>query len=148
MERPGSEADRERWMLVEREGGRTLEATAGWTLAVGSYGWCPDSKCIYAVVEERGRENVYRIDVPSFQRSLVIGSAGVNTSVSIAPDGKTLAYLHQTATHPAELWVGGRQLSHHSDAAVAGLGPAPLRQVGFPGAPGGPGDGRGLQPPG
>src|ERR1043166_2916780 len=138
MERPGFEADRERLMLVGRAGGRTegrtVEATAGWALSVGSYTWCPDSKCIYAVVEERGRENVYRIDVPSWQRSLVLGSAGVNTSVSVAPDGKTLAYVHQTATHPAELWVGGRQLSHHSDAAVAGLALAPLEPFGFRGA--------------
>src|SRR6266704_2080046 len=85
MERPGFEADRERLMLVGRTGGwtdgRTVEVTAGWTPSVGSYTWCPDSKCIYAVVEERGRENVYRIDVPSWQRSQVIGSAGVNTSV-------------------------------------------------------------------
>ena len=105
MERPGFEADRERLMLVGRTGarteGRTVEATAGWTLSIGSYTWCPDSKCIYAVVEERGRESIYRIDLPSFRRSVVIGGSGVNTGVGVAPDVKTLAYLHQSATHPA-----------------------------------------------
>ena len=148
MERPGFEAERERLMLVGRTEGRTVEATAGWTLSVGSYNWCPDSKCIYAVVEERGRENVYRIDVPSFQRSLAIGASGVNTAVSVAPDGKTLAYLHQSATHPAELWVAGRQLSHHSDAAVAGLALSPLEQFGFRGALGDSVYGWILKPPG
>jgi len=148
MERPGFEADRERLMLVEREGGRTLEATTGWTLSVGSYTWCPDSKCIYATVEERGRENVYRIDLPSWRRSLVIGSSGVNTGVSVAPDGKTLVYLHQSATHPAELWVAGRQLSHHSDAAVAGLALSPLEEFGFRGALGDSVFGWLLKPPG
>src|SRR5436305_13281951 len=68
MERPGFEADRVRLMLVGRkdaktEAGTVVEATRGWTLSVGSYRWCPDSKCIYAVVEERGRDNLYRIDV-------------------------------------------------------------------------------------
>src|SRR5213082_1748285 len=138
MERPGFEADRERLMLVGRTGarteGRTVEATAGWTLSIGSYTWCPDSKCIYAVVEERGRESIYRIDLPSFRRSVVIGGSGVNSGVGVAPDGKTLAYLHQSATHPAELWVAGRQLSHHSDAAVAGLALSPLEEFGFRGA--------------
>src|SRR2546423_4049077 len=138
MERPGFEADRERLMLVGRTGARTeartVEATATWTLSVGSYTWCPDSKCIYAVVEERGRENIYRIDLPPFRRSLVIGGSGVNSGVGVAPDGKTLAYLHQSATHPAELWVAGRQLSHHSDAAVAGLALSPLEEFGFRGA--------------
>src|SRR5438105_3481551 len=60
LERPGFEADRVRLMLVGRkdgrtEGGNVVEATGGWTLSVGSYIWCPDSKCVYAVVEERGR---------------------------------------------------------------------------------------------
>src|SRR5437763_667561 len=152
MERPGFEADRERLMLVGRTGarteGRTVEATAGWTLSIGSYTWCPDSKCIYAVVEERGRESIYRIDLPSFRRSVVIGGSGVNSGVGVAPDGKTLAYLHQSATHPAELWVAGRQLSHHSDAAVAGLALSPLEEFGFRGALGDSVYGWILKPPG
>ena len=152
MERPGFEADRERLMLVGRTGarteGRTVEATAGWTLSIGSYTWCPDSKCIYAVVEERGRESIYRIDLPSFRQSLVIGGSGVNSGVGVAPDGKTLAYLHQSATHPAELWVAGRQLSHHSDAAVAGLALSPLEEFGFRGALGDSVYGWILKPPG
>src|SRR6185503_3821346 len=65
MERAGFEADRLRLMLADqRPGGQTVDATAGWTLSVGSYTWCPNSKCIYAVVEERGRDNLYRIDIP------------------------------------------------------------------------------------
>src|SRR5256886_16179151 len=62
-----------------RTGGPSVEATKGWTLSVGSYLWCPDSKCVYAVVEERGRDNIYRIDLPSFRRSLALGGGGVNT---------------------------------------------------------------------
>src|SRR5204862_679110 len=152
MERAGFEADRVRLMVRRRTVGpsdsRTVEATAGWTLSVGSYTWCPDSKCIYAVVEERGRESIYRIDLPSFRRSLVIGGSGVNSGVGVAPDGKTLAYLHQSATHPAELWVAGRQLSHHSDAAVAGLALSPLEEFGFRGALGASVYGWILKPPG
>src|SRR5437867_1738615 len=117
MERAGFEADRLRLMLVGRSDGRTVEATAGWTLSIGSYTWCPDSKCIYAVVEERGRDNIYRIDVPSFRRSVAVGNSGVNTDVSVAPDGKTLAYLHQSNTQPNEVWVSARQLTHHNDQA-------------------------------
>jgi len=152
MARPGFEADRQRLMLVGRPAGRTdgrtVEATAGWTLSVGSYTWCPDSKCIYTVVEERGRENIYRIDVPSFRRSVAIGSSGVNTNVNVAADGKTLVYLHQSATHPAELWAAGRQLSHHSDAAIAGLAVSPLEEFGFRGALGDSVYGWLLKPPG
>jgi dipeptidyl aminopeptidase/acylaminoacyl peptidase len=138
LERPGFEADRGRLMLLRRASGRTetgasTELTAGWTLSISSYGWCPDSKCIYAAVEERGSENIYRIEVPTARRSLVI-SGGVNTAPGVAPDGKTVAYLHQSNTQPAEVWVAGRALSHHSDEAVAALDLRPLESFGFVGA--------------
>jgi dipeptidyl aminopeptidase/acylaminoacyl peptidase len=134
MERPGFEADRLRLMLADRRpGGQTIEATAGWTLSVGSYAWCPNSKCIYAVVEERGRDNVYRIDIPGYRRTRVV-SGGVNTGVQVGPDGRTLAYLHQSNTEPAEVWLAGKPLSHHNDSAVATLDLPPLEEFGFIGA--------------
>src|SRR5207249_2825063 len=136
MERAGFEADRLRLMLVGRSDGRTVEATAGWTLSIGSYTWCPDSKCIYAVVEERGRDNIYRIDVPSFRRTVVLPGGGVNTNVNVAADGKTLVYLHQSDTQPPEVWTLGKPLSHQNDAALVGLDLPPLAEYGFVGAQG------------
>ena len=152
LERPGFEADRSRLMLLRRSEGKTeaggpTEATAGWTLSIGSYTWCPDSRCIYAVVEERGRDNIYRIDVPSLRRSLVV-SGGVNTNVAVAPDGKTLVYLHQSNTQPAEVWAAGRQLSHHTDDLVSRLALNPLEEYGFVGALGDSVHGWILKPPG
>jgi len=102
MERAGFEADRQRLMLLRRTDGRTesgnaIEATAGWNLSVGSYSWCPNAKCVYAVVEDRGRDNIYRIEIPSFRRSVVV-SGGVNTGVQVGPDNRTLVYLHQSNT--------------------------------------------------
>src|SRR2546426_527867 len=138
MERAGFEADRLRLMVRRRSGGqavgRSEEATAGWTLSVGSYTWCPDSKCIYAVVEERGRDNIYRIDVPSFRRTAVLSGNGLNTNVSVAADGKTVVYLHQSDTQPPEVWALGKPLSHQNDAALAGLDLPPLAEYGFVGA--------------
>src|SRR5947199_9563053 len=131
MERAGFEADRQRLMIVRRNDGTTergapVEVTAGWTLSVGSYTWCPDSKCLYTVVEERGRDNIYRIDVPSFRRSLAVGASGVNTAVNVAPDGKTLVYLHQSNTQPTAIWVSARQLTPHTGSAVASPDMRPL----------------------
>jgi dipeptidyl aminopeptidase/acylaminoacyl peptidase len=141
MERPGFEADRLRLMLLGwPDGGargesiNTIgEATAGWTLSVNSYAWCPNSKCIYAVVEERGRDNIYRIDIPGYRRTRVV-SGGVNTSVQVAPDGRTLTYLHQSNTEPPEVWLAGKPLSHQTDSAVATLDLPPLEEYGFVGA--------------
>jgi len=153
MERPGFEADRVRLVLVGRKDGKTeagnvVEATQGWALSVGSYTWCPDSRCVYAVVEERGRDNLYRIDVPSFHRSVVVGNSGVNTNPGLTPDGKTLVYLHQSNTQPAEVWAAGRQLTHHTDSGVAALDLKPLEPYGFVGALGDSVFGWILKPPG
>jgi dipeptidyl aminopeptidase/acylaminoacyl peptidase len=137
MERAGFEADRLRLMLIGNPLGRSahapVEATAGWTLSVGSYSWCPSSKCIYAVVEERGRDNIYRIDIPGFKRTRVV-SGGVNTGVQVGPDNKTLVYLHQTNAQPAEVSVSGKALTHHNDSALATLDLPPLEEFGFVGA--------------
>jgi dipeptidyl aminopeptidase/acylaminoacyl peptidase len=136
MPRAGFEADRQRLMLQARSGGgAAVDATAGWTLSVGSYIWCADSKCVYAVVEDHGRENVYKIDIPSYRRTIA-ASGGVNTNPDATADGKTLVYLHQTDTHPAEVWVNNAALTHHSDAGVAPLDLPPLEGFGFVGAKG------------
>ena len=137
MERAGFEADRQRLMLLRRNGrtgsGSAIEATTGWNLSVGSYTWCPNSKCVYAVVEDRGRDNIYRIDLPSFRRSIVV-SGGVNTGVQVGPDNRTLVYLHQSNTQPPEVWISGKALSHQTDSAVATLDLRPLEEFGFIGA--------------
>jgi len=148
MERAGFEADRQRVMLMPRSGGAPVEATAGWALSVGSYTWCPDSKCVYAVVEERGRENIYRIDVPGFRRTAVVAVGGMNMSPAVSADGKTLVYVHQSNTQPPELWVAGKALTHHTDAAVATLDLRPLEEFGFVGARGDSVFGWTLKPPG
>lgn len=153
MARPGFEADRLRLMLLPRNNGVTVsgpptEATVTWTLSISSYVWCPDSKCVYAVVEERGRENVYRIDISTFRRSLVVGGSGVNTNLTVSADGKTLAWLHQTATAPGEVWVSGKALTHVNDAALAQLDLRPLEPFGFVGALGDSVFGYVVKPPG
>jgi dipeptidyl aminopeptidase/acylaminoacyl peptidase len=152
MERPGFEADRLRLMLARRADGKTesgpaSDATAGWTLSISSFTWCPESTCVYAVVEERGRDQIYRIDVPSFRRTAVSTGGGVNTNVQVLPGGAGVVYLHQSSTQPAELWASGRQLSHLADAALAGLDLKPLEEYGFIGALGDSVHGWILRPP-
>jgi dipeptidyl aminopeptidase/acylaminoacyl peptidase len=148
MERPGFEADRQRLMLLPRAGGAPIEATVGWALSVGSYQWCADAKCVYAVVEERGRVNIYRIDIPGFRRTAVVSGSGMNTSPAVSTDGKTLVYLHQSNSQPPELWLNGKALTHQTDALIAPLDLHPLEPFGFVGARGDSVFGWLLKPPG
>jgi len=149
MERGGFEADRVRLMIADRRAGvpTPVDATAGWNLSIGSYTWCPNSKCIYAVVEERGRDNIYRIDIPGYKRTRVI-TGGVNTGVLVGPDSKALVYLHQTNTQPPEVWASGKALTHHNDSALATLDLPPLEEYGFVGALGDSVFGWSQKPPG
>ena len=149
MERAGFEADRVRLMIADRRAGvpTPVDATAGWNLSVGSYSWCPNSRCVYAVVEERGRDNIYRIDIPGFRRTRVV-TGGVNTAVKVGPDNRSLIYLHQSNTAPAEIWVSGKALTHHNDSALATLDLPPLEEFGFVGALGDSVFGWSQKPPG
>ena len=138
-------------MLLKRkdatDSGSPKEATAGGS-SPSILHLCPDSRCIFAVVEERGRENVYRIEIPSFRRSIVVSGGGVNTTVTAAPDGRSIAYLHQSNTEPAEVWFSGRRVSHHTDSITAALDLHPLESFGFIGALGDSVYGWVLKPPG
>lgn len=145
MARPGFEADRQRLMLWPRTGGSTVEATAGWDLSVSAYEWCPDAKCVIAVVEERGGVSLYRIDIPSFKRRPV-AQGGVNTSPSVGT--RAMVYLHQSNTHPVEVWSNGRPVTHQTDAGIADLDLHPLESYGFVGAQGDSVFGWILKPPG
>jgi len=154
MERAGFEADRLRLMLVSRKDGRTdggtpVEATAGWTLSVSSYAWCPDSRCVYAVVETRGRDNIERIDLPSFRHTVFPAGGGVNTNPQpLAGPAGGVVYLHQTNTQPPEVWASGKPLTHVNDQALAALDLHPLEEFGFVGAMGDSVFGWLLKPPG
>lgn len=139
LERPVFEADRGRLMLKRRKDGKTesetIEITKGWDRSVGSYTWCPDSKCIIATVENRGRVELHRIDLPSYRHTVVPSPLGVNTNAQLLPDGRAV-YVHQSNTQPAEVWVAGKALTHHTDQAVAALDLPPLEEFGFQGAMG------------
>ena len=137
LERAGFEADRGRLMLRRRNVGtlesEVIEATKGWDRSVGSYVWCPDSKCIIATVENRGRVELRRITVPAFQLSNVPTPPGVNTNPQPLADSRVV-HLHQSNTRPAEVYISGRPLTRHNDQAVAALDLPPLEGFGFKGA--------------
>src|SRR5437870_3293323 len=83
----------------------------------------------------------------SGMRALTTGRGADNTP-RYSPDGKGLLYLHQSNTQPNEIWLAGRQLTHHTDAALEALDLRPLDEVGFVGALGDSVFGWLLKPPG
>jgi len=150
---PGFEADRTHLMILDRQSGQTTDLTADWSLSVGQIVWAPDSKAIYATVEERGRVGIYRIDVPGGARKRVLYEGAVG-SFSLSADGSALAFSRSTANRPQELFAVGsdgtnvRALTHLNDEAVAGLDMKPAEDFAFIGAEGDSVHGFLIKPPG
>ncbi len=147
------EADRTHLMLLDRQSGRTEDLTAEWPLSVGEIVWTPDSRAIYATVEERGRVGIYRIDVPGGARTRVVYDGTVG-SVSLGPGGRMLAFVSSTANRPHEVFSAGsdgsnvRALTHLGDQVVAGLDMKPAEDFAFVGAEGDSVHGFLIKPPG
>ncbi|MCG6988772.1 MAG: S9 family peptidase [Gemmatimonadetes bacterium] len=150
---PGFEADRTHLMILDRQSGTATDLTPDWPLSVGGIVWAPDSRAIYATVEERGRVGVYRIGVPDGARTRVLYGGTVG-AFSLGPQGRTLAYVHSTADRPQEIFAAGsdgsavRQLSHLTDKVVVGLDMKPAEDFAFVGADGDSVHGFLIKPPG
>lgn len=98
----GFEADRWQLWVMEWQTGKRRSLTAVWDQSVSNLVWSPDGKTIYVEAQERGGEPIFAVDVATGNVKSVV-SGGVNTNVSVAPDGKWLAYLHQELTVPPEV---------------------------------------------
>jgi len=150
---PGYGDDRQQVMLYERATGRRIPLTATWDQSVTAMAWLPDAKGLLAVVEEQGEQNFYRIDVPTGKRIRVIGD-GWNSSLQVAAKGDLIAFLHESANHPAEVYVAagdGRQarpLTKLHDEAVKALDIGTLDPYKFAGALGDSVSGWLMKPPG
>ncbi len=102
--RPGFEADRQHLMLLDRKNGELQDLTPDWQLSVGEIVWAPDSRSIFAQVEEQARDGIYRITVPEGQARKVL-KEGHNGSPRITPDGARLLTLRETSNRPDDLFV-------------------------------------------
>lgn len=139
MATPGFEADRQQIVLYDRATGERKAVAPEWDRSVQSLVWAPDSRSMVAVVEERGGQNLYRIGVPTGQRTLLV-SGGTNGNPQFTPTGDGLVFLRQTAIQPPEIFLirwdakPMRQLTQTNAAALAAIDQRPAVPFGFVGA--------------
>ncbi|RPI25282.1 MAG: S9 family peptidase [Acidobacteria bacterium] len=137
--RPGFEADRQRLMLMNWETREVRDVTPDWQLGVDEIVWSPDSRFIYAEVEEQARNVFYRISIPDGKRERIV-KEGHNQSLRITPDGNTIICLRETAQSPDQVYAvdlsGGsaRQLSQINAKALSQLEMNPVEDFWFTGA--------------
>ncbi|HXK60028.1 MAG TPA: S9 family peptidase [Acidobacteriota bacterium] len=139
--RAGFEADRQRLMLMDWASRDVRDLTSDWTLSIGEIVWSPDSRYIYAEVEEEARNVFYRISIPDGQREKVVKD-GHNKSPRITADGQTIVCLRESAKEPAEIFAidlakgSARQVSHVNSKLIAQLEMNPVEDFWFTGARG------------
>jgi dipeptidyl aminopeptidase/acylaminoacyl peptidase len=139
QERGGFEADRWRLMVYDRRARTTRELTTGFDRHVSGFAWSPDSRTLFFVAAEEGRQPIFAVPAEGGPVRTVAGGATFD-DLSVSPDGRYLYVTRQAATHPAEIYrvpaAGGEAeaVTRRNDAFLAGFGLRPAESVTYTGA--------------
>jgi len=152
--RPGFESDL--WVLRVRDlaSGETIDVSSNLDRPVQGFAW-KTADTIAAVIDDQGTEPIVVFKVakdPGSPERLATG--GVNTAVSIGPEGKSIAFLHHSADRPSEVHIwkegtsGSTALTDHNAPLLSQLSLSPVESFTFAGADGEKVQGWLLKPPG
>jgi dipeptidyl aminopeptidase/acylaminoacyl peptidase len=136
--RAGYESDRWRLMVYDRRAGTARNLTEALDRQVEGFAWSPDSRTLFFVAAEDGREPVFAVAAAGGPvRRVALGTFG---DVQAAPGGALVA-TKASLTHPAEVVridPGGASsaLTHANDALLAPFGLRPGESVRYAGAAG------------
>lgn len=123
--RNGYESDKIKLMLYDRQSGAVKDLTASFDRWVGELVWSPDSKNIFIVAEDRGRDMVGVVSINGGLKPLITNTA--SSGISLSADGKTLAFTRSSLTMPTEVFAASsdgsnaRQLTNTNAALLAQL---------------------------
>ncbi len=150
--RAGFEADRYHLMLLDLASGQRRDLTAEWTLSVGEFAWAPDGQSLYALVQERTRNAVYRVRVADREWEKIDATAH-NGTLRMTPDGRSLVLTRESTVRPDELFrldlEGGEitRLTRINDEKLAGIAMNAAEAFEFTGALGQRVQGMLIKPP-
>ncbi len=136
--RNGYESDRFRLMLYDRKAGTSKELSTGFDRWVGELVWAPDSRRVFIVAEDRGREMIGVASIDGGIKPLMTGAA--SNGVTISADGKTLAFTRSSMAAPAEVFAASsdgsdaRQLTQTNAELLARLDLSQAEDFEFNGA--------------
>ena len=160
LARAGFEADRGRLMLYDRTAKTSRELLPAWDRNADGYAFAPDMKTIYVATLDRGRDKLFRVNLDA--RGMAAGPPTVaigdrnNSAFAWSRDGRVVAWQRDAADRPTEVyvsrltangWDAPRQLTHETDAKVAGLALRRLEEFWFVGAGGDSVQGFVMKPP-
>jgi dipeptidyl aminopeptidase/acylaminoacyl peptidase len=100
--------DQGRLTLFDRRRGATRRLLPKLDRATARHAWAPDGATLFALIENRGRQEIYRfgLDDPLPTR---VASGGMITGFSLSRDGSRIAFDRATLAHPPALFAGGSE---------------------------------------
>jgi dipeptidyl aminopeptidase/acylaminoacyl peptidase len=158
--RAGFESDRARLMLYDRAGKTSRELLPKWDRNADGYFFAPDMKTMYVATLDRGRDKLFRVALDGQAMATATPAPMIaernNAAFSWSHDGRVVAWQRDAADHPPEIyvarltpngWDAPRQLTHETDAKLAGIALRPLEEFWYVGAGGDSVQGFVMKPP-
>jgi dipeptidyl aminopeptidase/acylaminoacyl peptidase len=127
--------------LVDRKNDSRRRLAADWDRSINGMVWAPDSKSIFAAIDDAGTGRVHRIDIASGRHAPVTAGSSFSSLV-IAGSPATLVGLRQSFSEPPTLVrIGARdgavtKLSDVNDALLTGVAFGRVESVTYQGAGG------------
>ncbi|MGH8197612.1 MAG: prolyl oligopeptidase family serine peptidase [Steroidobacteraceae bacterium] len=127
--------------LIDRKNGARRRLAEDWDRSIQNLVWAPDSKSLFAAIEDAGTLRIHRIDAAKGGHQPLTGSAG-HLSLAIAGKPGTLVALRQSFSEPPTLvrvaTKDGQstKLSDHNDGQLAETALGKVESVRYAGAGG------------
>ena len=103
MKRPGFESGQNQLILYERSTGTRTNLTENFDRSVNEVAWSPDSRSLFFNADDKGNENIFRVPV-SGKSVEPVTEKGYNHSFRVSGDGRSIVYIHESTSKPAELF--------------------------------------------
>lgn len=138
---PGFYGDTRQLMLIDRKGDARRRLGADWDRSIGGLVWAPDSKSLYAPIDDAGTQRVYRFDVAKGTPHAVTAGSSY-ASLAIAGKPAALVATRQSFTEPPTLVAiatrdgAATKLSNHNDAQLAATDFGKVESVTYQGSGG------------
>ncbi len=127
--------------LIDRQNDAQRRLAADWDRSLENLVWAPDSKSLYASIDDAGTLRVHRIDIANGRHQPVTRSASFS-GLAIAGRPAALVAVRQSFSEPPTLvriaTRGGEaiKLSDHNDVQLAATAFGKVESVTFPGTGG------------
>jgi dipeptidyl aminopeptidase/acylaminoacyl peptidase len=131
---------RQAWLIDRRDGSRRRLA-ADWDRSLEDFVWAPDSKSLYAPIDDAGTQRIHRVDVATGRHQAVTGASSFS-GLGIAGRPATMVAIRQSFSEPPTLVKvalrdgAATKLSNHNDALLAGVSFGNVESVTYQGAGG------------